>query len=1691
MKLSRAKAFTSIVFIAFCLLFSYQLLIFAQQPETNIPTELQELLQGKSSDFCSAASMLKETDLPAALAVVDLLKFKSLHQEIHASIDQINDFETQIKSRLEKSSVVSFSKTDTCRKKIEAKEIEVAGQKLVIPEFYIADIGLAITGVIPNTEAGTMFPVIQIDVFSQTEIAEYCLKIDNKEVPTNKISLVKNGDELSLIFCPDLDANNAFSIGTHTAEISLTNAAGEITEREWSFTVGVYDVSTQPLPQDAVAIKEIIIKPELIGKKAAGQLIAVVYKDKAGRIYTRYRLVKPSGSSIESGNLAFVVREMTSKSNLRSDLVILPGITLALEGHTTTFSYELNGPGDIYSVKWQINGEVTPVPTHTFKSNTRLNCEINATVTVDSGTEFHVVYKATKFIELLTVSTTIYGDRAFYISSQKPFRFDLKSKTIIPTAMDIELAEGESFQLNEANSGVVNSDAMLKVIKLRWKIVASEGPVEIEKPVASCTGLIFSDYGCAEVTKDIEFILSERGEVQMSSFKPETSALYAFYPVEGRAELEKVYPGQLVNTRRSLTFKRIEFKIKGQQRIIQNEAGCNLENPVILCKSVLWPASSPLEIKSVLPIIATENPVKDDDSDDCEDDDDDDGDDINSPILEYISRFNFYTRPWPEPCQKQLSCYAMFMPWELPDDSEKSIESDYGISFISPLPPMPVFKAENVLELKLEPSQPQKIPDGMVVEFKAAMTPRPGLGEGVLSDAFSDVAKIDVLDGYKISEFKGVEWLEDAAWLSDDDWGSGRIRAKGKYSHIFNPVKGIGSYTMRCRFDFKLKESITDDSCPALPETGVPVEALPDLRILSPINKLVYPLGVSVKVTTTMDKNADLWRQIKWTLNGKPYEHGLQEPPFEIKLDHEGEFLIEAQLNIAHPITGLDIPLSSLAKIVVQPLTIAFDPAKKVVKFKQNNGVPLKLMVKAGDFEAKTVKEPFLWHKSGQQAFVDSVEWAFFKEPDACVSADLNTLDLQKELNFSKPGAATVLATTTLRLADAKNLFKQEHKDFPNDVFEEPVFTFPGARSDLWAVKIGEATNIEKHFPEKSIAKAYRTYEVKSFAFDFESGTRSKKPHTYTAKDGLDEPISLKPAFSGIDPLSASIIFKWQVISDKKIEKTLLEPTKMVIKPTEVCSYEVAAELDLDFGCSALKLGEISVSAKAFDLFTLISTKVEPSSFTIALGDSRILRYVVSSLENNPPPTDNSGSNDNQPTPSPDSGNDSGSVITFGEGSESNILYLLDKSYALSIEQVLWSYEQDSPPSDPVKNSIESNPYNFQANIPGDVKGQANGSLKLSEILNSEGNEIGQSSGFYSNALWNTHIVLPNLHILVNNEPVGQQEYYLGQKITLSYRLETVSGNNLELENQSWIVSGAKVKAYNPLVFENDPRPCKATTLNDGELATKSVDVFLYCLEDENYEKYISISGNLKDRRFSASATIKIEHPTLVAPIPELSPANLSYYFEDGYPFAIYYIGYKDKRDSGDIGEIASFDPTISNQTKINYLVGAVQLVSNNHWRKFKEYDENGNSVEKEEVCLTLPQNKKWLDYKSLYHGFKSSPSGKIVKISDIYVDTPRVECDSPPKFVQEVIAEAEYTLIFMAKPSARAIPYDESIWVPIKAFTWGWGGHALKQPDATWSDEGHSVYSYGFFPEKLLEIVEWEFVANDDTLKWRPKHEF
>ncbi|MEW6710135.1 MAG: hypothetical protein AB1403_09970 [Candidatus Riflebacteria bacterium] len=79
MKLSRARLLFNT--FTFCLIFSLHCLILAQPIDSSLPTGLNDLLIGKETDFAAVAEELKETDLPMALAVVELLKFKALTEK--------------------------------------------------------------------------------------------------------------------------------------------------------------------------------------------------------------------------------------------------------------------------------------------------------------------------------------------------------------------------------------------------------------------------------------------------------------------------------------------------------------------------------------------------------------------------------------------------------------------------------------------------------------------------------------------------------------------------------------------------------------------------------------------------------------------------------------------------------------------------------------------------------------------------------------------------------------------------------------------------------------------------------------------------------------------------------------------------------------------------------------------------------------------------------------------------------------------------------------------------------------------------------------------------------------------------------------------------------------------------------------------------------------------------------------------------------------------------------------------------------------------------------------------------------------------------------------------------------------------------------------------------------------------------
>ena len=112
--LTRFSFFIPVLLMA--VLFVYTSTInFAQNQNSKLPGCIQELLTGKTSEISSALSQLSDSDLPAALASIELLKFKALHNEISLTSKDVSTLKMLITNRIDKSSTVSFTETDTCR----------------------------------------------------------------------------------------------------------------------------------------------------------------------------------------------------------------------------------------------------------------------------------------------------------------------------------------------------------------------------------------------------------------------------------------------------------------------------------------------------------------------------------------------------------------------------------------------------------------------------------------------------------------------------------------------------------------------------------------------------------------------------------------------------------------------------------------------------------------------------------------------------------------------------------------------------------------------------------------------------------------------------------------------------------------------------------------------------------------------------------------------------------------------------------------------------------------------------------------------------------------------------------------------------------------------------------------------------------------------------------------------------------------------------------------------------------------------------------------------------------------------------------------------------------------------------------------------------------------------------------------
>ncbi|HNX76533.1 MAG TPA: hypothetical protein PLM07_18330 [Candidatus Rifleibacterium sp.] len=226
-------------FLTILLVFSYFVGLSATADTNSLPESVAELLSGKTTDFTGVANQIPEHQLPTALAAAKLLKFRALHGETSLSNNEAEAFEMILLDRMSAARQVAFSQNETCRKKIEQHEIMFDGQKLLVPAHFVADASLAIIDCRPKGEAGSLFPDFNIEVFSQSPLTEVTLAINGNAINTRNILVKQSENAFELSYRIPTTSDGLLPIGTHTAEISITNIDGEKAKRAWFFTVGI------------------------------------------------------------------------------------------------------------------------------------------------------------------------------------------------------------------------------------------------------------------------------------------------------------------------------------------------------------------------------------------------------------------------------------------------------------------------------------------------------------------------------------------------------------------------------------------------------------------------------------------------------------------------------------------------------------------------------------------------------------------------------------------------------------------------------------------------------------------------------------------------------------------------------------------------------------------------------------------------------------------------------------------------------------------------------------------------------------------------------------------------------------------------------------------------------------------------------------------------------------------------------------------------------------------------------------------------------------------------------------------------------------------------------------------------------------------------------------------------------------
>ncbi|PKK88420.1 MAG: hypothetical protein CVV64_18885 [Candidatus Wallbacteria bacterium HGW-Wallbacteria-1] len=1626
MTLSNLRAHAA--FLTILLVFCYFVGLSATADTNSLPESVVELLSGKTTDFTGVANQIPEHQLPTALAAVKALKFRALHGETSLSNNEAETFETILLDRMSTARQVAFSQNETCRKKVEQHEIMFDGQKLLVPTHFVADTALAIIDCRPKGEAGSLFPDFNIEVFSQSPLTEVTLAINGNAINARNILVKQSENAFELSYRIPATSDSLLAIGTHTAEISIINKDGEKSKKEWLFTVGIESFNPGPIPEDAQPISEFVVPVTRLvdGEGPYQNVRVIVYEDGNGNRHEKY-VIDTANGSIEVRNLKHLRNILTARRDA-AELQVFPRSGYAFPGNPLHFSYTYSGEGSVVESRYSLNGPFGswfPGATYdTILATKPVEVYFEAKVAKPDpeheNETITVSYKAGHRIKPLIPEFSFENPHNYIFTREAkatlPFKRSLKLSSplykIDKFVID-KLEEGDIIEISEPSG-----KGSLQVKEFRAEIVVSSGSVELKNKVASQTEILFATPGYIEITQYSKLTYSYgEDESYSQNFKDEKSSLNALFNVQASAEFLK-YPqkGLISATDILIPLKLLSLQINDEKRVFKSIE--DIGQPWVLLKSEHYPKMEPIALGHL-------------------------DFDIKDPAAKTHFIFvDFGYRVYVATTDEILALKPEFVP-----------SLNYTELKFDSLPEFSIFPRESkLIEVSVDPSGPQKLYEGDTRPFKAAIIPVEGMGSGVFDEKGNS---LEILDFYKPVEIDYFQWLE----LPLMDEKAKRSFKETEFKHIFDPWWGIGEYelTVDALVDFETEYGSTFY---LQGSNKVEVEVLPGLVILSPISDVAYPLGAALKVTSSVDDDPEKWKNISWSLNGKHFKPSTQEAPFYITPDHAGKWTLVASLTIEADDRRKPVDLASEVKFFVQPINYELSPAKQVYPLADASDIALDLIIKINGNQIEKPGDLVPWQEDFLLATVDKVDWLLVQKEQGCASFNAESDKFKTQVDFNRRGAATALATITVRLIGAEKAFYRHNPQFKNR-YEEPVFELPATRADLWAVVAGPMQNITGRFPQTAIAAAYRTYELASFTFEL--ACIDKKEYAFNKDTGLQK-VVLDPALPDIEFAieTSNISFKWKAESSiSSIQQEQELPTRFVIKPAEPCTYTVNLEAFLHFaGSGQINIGETKTPAEAVSLFSLIETSVEPSSFTMTLGETRTLKYLVRSLETPPPPP---------------------AVTTSQAGSADKLfLYLMNENFILTIDKVEWSYDYTaSDPQVPAKESVIGSSYDFHPLTPGYVNGNTKCYLKITETFSTA------TANSTIDVVWKSFIKALSVQVLINGDPIESQKFHLGQKITLSYIAKSGS--------ETVIFPEVKWHLSNPLIknSETSTFPHASHTVNfltEDELENQSLTFYLFDYAPNIIMKSGFLEYSIGDYKASASFSISYDRPYINNVIPEQNDqiqiiSSGSTYI--GFPV----VGARAKGD-------------YHNPTDIHYAVGFFQLILRDNTRSFVANDDTIFLIEKLKTIastsslISIPDF--WLDTNAPLCGAHTDSQFILEPHSH---ELSKIVADDAPLFMllenqilpgnvqvyaKDYEGTTKFYVVIFAKP--QYMEYFEGAWFPIKILEWGWFAKTKYNSSlGSWEDNAQN-YNFDRLKDKDVFMPEWpdRAISEGNYPDWR-----